>query len=204
MYRNQIRIALRCLVRNRVFSLINISGLAVGMAAFFAIMQYVYFERSYDKFHKNAGDIYRVTLRYGKNTMATNNPATGAAMKADFPEVLEYTRAAPLSLFTNSITLSTTDDNGNRKSFSEEGIYLVDSTFLTFFSFPVINGNPANPFPNQNSIVITNSLAEKFFGKENPVGKELYINDFQPLLVSAVIEDVPENYSPVNFFDPNL
>ena len=194
MFKNYFIITVRYLFRNKVFTTINIFGLAVGIAACFAIIQYVHFELSYDKFHKQAKNIYRVTLEWGKDKLAANHPGAGPALQADFPEVVEYARAAPVTLFTtNSITLTHVDDKGNKMALNEERIYLVDSSFLTMFSFPFVYGNPRLAFPTPNSIVITRSLSEKFFGSENPLGKDLLINGLQPLVVSGVIEDVPEN-----------
>jgi putative ABC transport system permease protein len=106
---------------------------------------------------------------------------------------MEYARAAPVTILTNNITLSHIDNKGNRTALNEERIYLVDSSFLTLFTFPFVYGNPEKAFPTANSIVITRSLSEKFFGSENPLGEELLINGMQPLSVSGVIEDVPEN-----------
>lgn len=193
MFRNYIKIAFRYLLRNKVLAVINTFGLAVGMAACFTIMQYVHFEMSYDKFHKNAKDIYRVNLYWGKTHMATNHPAAGPALKADFPEVIEYARAAPLSLFTPNVTLSYVDENGNEKAYNEDRIYLVDSTFLSMFSFPFIYGDSRSIFPTSNSMIISQSLAEKFFGNENSLGKQIYVNGYQPFIISGVFEDIPEN-----------
>jgi putative ABC transport system permease protein len=193
MLKNYLKITLRYLLRNKIYSGINIFGLAVGIAACFAIMQYVHFELSYDRFHKHAESIYRVTLEWGEDKLATNHPAAGPALQSDFPEVVEFARAAPVSIFTNSVTLTHIDEQGVKNSINEEGIYLVDSSFLTIFSFPFIYGNSGIPFPTGNSIVITRSLSGKFFGSENPVGKVLMINGMQPLEISGVIEDVPEN-----------
>ena len=93
MFKNYFKTAYRSLVKNKAFSLLNIFGLAIGMAACFFIFQYVHFETSYDRFHKNAKNLYRVPISYSgsfSGKTATNHPATGPALKAEFPEVVAY------------------------------------------------------------------------------------------------------------------
>lgn len=107
MLRNYLKIARRNLWRNKGFSAINIVGLAIGIAACFFIFQYVFFESTYDKFNTNAANIYRVPISYSggmSNTpaTATNHPAVGPAMKAEFPEVLDFVRMGSVSLFMNA------------------------------------------------------------------------------------------------------
>jgi putative ABC transport system permease protein len=196
MYKKYLVISVRNLLRNKVFTAVNIFGLAVGMAACFAILQYVHFEMSYDKFHKNADRIYRVLLQTDHVYRATNHPATGPALKKDFPEVVEYARAVHQSiLINNQIAWSCTDNQGNKKVFNMDNTYFVDPSFITMFSFPFIYGDPRSALKNQNDIAISRSVSQKFFGNENPVGKELRINDRWPLIVTGVFEDIPENSS---------
>jgi putative ABC transport system permease protein len=196
MYKKYLIISVRNLLRNKVFTAVNIFGLAVGMAACFAILQYVHFEMSYDKFHKNADRIYRVILETDHHYRAANHPAAGPALKKEFPEVVEYARAVHQSiLITNQIAWSSTDKQGNKKVFNLDNAYFADPSFVTMFSFPFIYGDPRSALKNQNDIAISRSISQKFFGNENPVGKELRINDKWPLIVTGVFEDVPENSS---------
>src|SRR5687768_15003461 len=109
MLKNYFVVAFRNLLKNKVYSGINILGLAIGMAACFFIFEYVRFELSYDKFHKNADRIYRVPISYtgslAQSTTITNHPALGEAMKNDFPEVKEYARLAPPNIFMRTSTV---------------------------------------------------------------------------------------------------
>src|SRR5258708_28466103 len=114
MLKNYFKIAYRNLLKNKVFSVVNIFGLAIGMAACFFIYEYVHFESSYDRFHKNAANIYRVNISFAGSfannaAMITNHPAVGPAMKADFPEVVDFALVVRPSLFMPSSTVSYTD-----------------------------------------------------------------------------------------------
>src|SRR6266850_2404512 len=122
MIRNYFKIAYRNLFRNRIYSLVNIFGLAIGMAACFFIFQYVHFESSYDQFNLNADRIYRVPISYSGSfsnipTTAANHPAVGPAMKAEFPEVSDFARIVPVSLFAGNSAISYTDQSGNKLTF---------------------------------------------------------------------------------------
>lgn len=198
MLKSYFTIATRNLLKNKIFSLVNILGLAIGMAACFFIFLYVHFERSYDRFHKNAANLYRVNVsstgslsNFGPT--ATNHPAVAPAMKADFPEVVGFARAVSASLFGGTATLSYTNDKAATVSFNENKIFIVDSSFLTLFSFPLIAGNAKNALVERDGIVLSESTAKKYFGNENPLGKTLYLNKQVPFKVTGVVKDVPEN-----------
>src|SRR5204862_4758078 len=109
------------------FSIINIMGLAIGMAACFFIFVYVSFESSYDRFNKNADNLYRVNISYSGSfsnlpPMATNHPAVGPAMKKDFPEVMDFARVVNTSLFGGAFIISYNDSKGNATTFNEDKI----------------------------------------------------------------------------------
>ncbi|MDR3711429.1 MAG: ABC transporter permease [Puia sp.] len=198
MFRNFFKIAYRNLLKNKIFSLVNIFGLAIGMAACFFIFQYVHFEKSYDRFNKNAANLYRVNISFTgsfSNTpvMATNHPAVGPALKLEYPEVLGYARLVDPVLFVSSLTMSYTDKGGAKTSYNEPKTYLADSSFLTLFSYPFVEGDPATALTQPSTVVISSSEAEKYFGKEEPMGKTLYLNQKIPLKVTGVFKDVPEN-----------
>jgi putative ABC transport system permease protein len=197
MLRNYFKIAYRNLLKNKVFSLVNIFGLAIGMAACFFIFLYVRFELSYDRFHPLADRLYRVPLTFTGSlahdgTMATNHPSLGPTLAAEFPEVLDYARIAPASLFYNATMLSLTEQ-GRTQTFDEEKTYVADSSFLTMFSFPFTNGDPAKALTNPNSVAISASTARKYFGIEDPLGKTLTLNAQIPFKVTGVFRDIPEN-----------
>lgn len=198
MLRNYLKIAFRNLWRNKAFSAINIVGLALGIAACFFVFQYVYFESSYDRFHANAPNIYRVPVSHSGSmsnvsTTAANHPAVGPAMKADFPEVLDFVRMVGLSLFMNASTLSYDDHRGEPKRFNEGNIYIADASFFTIFSYPLLAGDKKNCLSERNSIVISATEAKKYFGTKNPLGKILTLNGRMPMKVTGVFKDIPEN-----------
>lgn len=197
MFKNYLTIALRNMQKNKAFTIINIMGLAIGMAACFFVFVYVNFESGYDRFNKNADNLYRVNISYSGSfsnlpPMATNHPAVGPAMKADFPEVIDFARAVNTSLFGGASPVSYTGSNGNTATFNEDKIFVADQSFLKLFTFPFIAGNPGNALAEKNTVVISQHIAEKFFGKENPIGKTLYHKQM-PFKITGVCKNVPEN-----------
>ncbi len=186
MIKNYLKIGYRNLLRNKLFTLVNIFGLAIGMAACFLIVQYVRFELSYDKFHEKHDRIYRVIIDVDKESSATNHPGAGPALKQDFPEVQEYARIVHQSIFmgTNS-TWAYVDERGEMKSFNEDRVYCADPSFITMFSFPFVYGDPHQALADNSSIVISQSISRKFFGDENPLGKTLLFRGERPFCVSG-------------------
>ena len=198
MFKNYLKIARRNLWRSKAFSAINIFGLAIGLAACFFIFQYVYFESGYDRFNKNAANIYRVPISYSGSmanvpTTAANHPAVGPAMKADFPEVLDYVRVVSVSLFMNASTMSYEPVDAVPKTFNESKIFLADASFFNVFSYPLVSGDRKTCLTEANTIAISATEAKKYFGTKNPVGQVLKMNGRMPMKITAVFEDVPEN-----------
>lgn len=194
MLRSYITIALRNIARNKVYSAINITGLAIGMAACFFIFLYVRFEKSYDRFHKNADRLYRVPMSYygSVNGLATTHPAVGPAMKADFPEVVEFARLSKPTIFDQNYNLQYTDEKGRKKIFNEANFYFADAAFLTMFSFPFLAGNPAKALEAPQTIVISESIAKKYIGTTNALDKVLMLNQ-NPFKITGVFKDIPQN-----------
>lgn len=195
---NYLKTAFRNILRNKVHSLLNVFGLALGIAACFFIFQYIHFEKSYDRFNSKINDLYRVTLKYtgsldNVELSAINNPGVGPAMKADFPEVENFTRLVNIKLFGNATALSYTPANGTVRSYNEDNVFVTDSTFFNVFSYKLIAGDRSKCLAELMTIVISQSTATKYFGKEDPIGKAMLANGRIPLKVSAVFEDVPEN-----------
>jgi putative ABC transport system permease protein len=195
---NYAKVAYRNMLRNKLYSLINILGLAIGMAACFFIFLYVHFESGYDRFNKNADRIYRIPISYSGSfsnvpTTAANHPAVGPAIKADFPEVEAFTRVVHPSIFFNSSTFSYTDQNGSKKNFNEERTFIADSSFFSIFTYPLVSGNPSSVLKEPNSMVISQATAEKYFGNEDPIGKVMHLNGFLDFKITGVFKDVPEN-----------
>jgi len=188
MIRNFFRIALRNLFKHRVFSFINIFGLALGIAACLLILQYTRFERSYDKFEANAGRIYRVQLdRYNEGKLSTQWAAgaagIGPAIKEAFPEVEAVAR-----LRSEKSIMSYKD-----KLFREEKMYYATDDFLRMFSYPTLKGSNAGALKEPFTAVLTTSAAQKYFGNEDPIGKTIAMNKFTNFKVTAVVPDPPVN-----------
>jgi putative ABC transport system permease protein len=199
MFKNYFKTAWRNLVRNKIYSIINILGLALGLAACFFIFQYVAFESSYDRFHTNAPNIYRVPISYSgsfadNGTSVTNHPALGPAMKRDFPEVIDYVRMVNFANFFKSSYMAYEEEGGKGiKTFYETNIYFVDSSFFKVFSFPLIRGDKNNCLKDPNTVVISESVAKKYFGDKDPLNKTLIANGSFPAKVTGVFADPPEN-----------
>jgi putative ABC transport system permease protein len=194
MIRNYLTIAWRNLKRHKIFSLINVLGLAIGMAACLLILQYVSFELSFDRYHTKAPDIYRVVNdRYQNGKLIQHGTITysavGKAMKDDFPEIFENTRVEP----QNEMVMA----YGKRKTMS--GGLHVDPSFLRMFTVPFLAGNPANALDSPYSIVLTESTARNLLGFQGKdwkqwIGKSITINqDAHLYQITGVCQDSPEN-----------
>ena len=189
MLRNYIKVAFRSLWQNKKFSLINISGLAIGMACSLLIFLFVKDEKSYDAFHADASNIHRVVKDFVNDDGsiipdATTPAALAPAMQKEIPGISSITRVFPN--WGGSWLVKYGD-----KKFTEERLYRVDSSFFNVFTFHFIKGNARTALKDVNSIVITESIAEKYFGKENPVGKVLTLQPLGDKMVSGVLKDVP-------------
>lgn len=187
MIRNYLKIAWRNLSRNKGFSFINISGLAIGMAATTLILLWIQHEASYDNFHEKKDRLYQVWNRLttdGQTGSWKNTPKPmGAAISQDYPEVEKTARVN----FLPPVKID----------FSEKQFYgrgrIVDSSFLEMFTFPVIKGNAAIALNDPSSIVITEKLAGSIFGNENPIGKILKLDNADNFKVSAIVKTPPSN-----------
>lgn len=178
----------RYISRNRAFTLINILGLVIGMTAFMLIAQYVLHELSYDGFWRNSKAVYRVQLdRYDKGELSTRW-ASGCAgigpdLKANFPEVKKYVR-----MTQNNALLSYGDT-----FFKEEAVYYASQDFFLVFGYPLLSGVDSSALQGLNKIVLSRTLAKKYFDEENPLGKTIRNNGKDDYLVTGVFEDLPEN-----------
>lgn len=186
MFRNYLLITFRNLFKNRISSLINIIGLAIGMAAFILIIQYVRFELSYDNIHENQDRIYRVQQdRYNKGELTTQwaagCSAVGQALYENFEEVENFTRFQKWSgVFSVG-----------EKKFREEEIYLADTSFFEVFSFAILEGDPNTAHPME--MLLSRSTARKYFGEESPIGESMSFNGDVEFRIIGVFEDAPEN-----------
>jgi putative ABC transport system permease protein len=188
MFKNYVTIAFRSLKRHKVYSVITILGLTLGMAAFLLISVWTLHELSFDRFHENASSIFRVSEKRHFPDQIRQNFCTPAPLseelKTNFPEIQQSARVA----MTGERVLK----HGN-KIFYEDYILTVDPEFFDIFSFPFIEGDRFSALDNPNAIVITQQVAQKYFGKENPIGKTLTMDNKLDFSVTGVIKDVPSN-----------
>jgi len=192
MIKNYLKTSLRFLLKNKTFSLLNIIGLAVGTLCCLYILLYVQDQYSYDKHHKNAGSIYRLTttlnLTGDSHKSAASSPPISPIIKKDFSEVDQFTRVVPAAAFGVNKTLLTYKE----KTFYEKDLTYVDSTFFDVFTYHFVNGQAANSLNQPYSVVLFKPVAEKLFGNDNPIGKVITLDngfgkhDFK---VNAVIDE---------------
>lgn len=182
MLKNYIKITWRNIRNHKIYSFINIMGLAVGMACCILILLWIQDELSFDKFHENYSDIYR-TIPELQGTKYSSNPlALAVVFKEQYPEVRQISR------YCLRFWLLKHGD----KIYEEKGA-LVDDDFLRMFTFPLVQGTPETVFASRDSIVLTERTAAKYFGTRDPIGKSLLINNDTELIVTGVLKDVPLN-----------
>lgn len=189
MFFLNLKYAFKTIARNKLHSLLNILGLAIGLACAILIMLYLSDELSYDMHHENYERIYRVesdfNIKGRHDKFAVTAFPLGPALKLEFPEVESFVRFFSPS---DNFILKYEDRN-----FSERDIYFTDSTLFEIFSHEFISGDPANALNEPNSIVLTESLARKIFGNEDPLNKVIQTQDNQSNKITAVIKDLPSN-----------
>src|SRR5215470_10571429 len=186
MFKNYLKTAFRNLRKNKLYSAINIFGLTVGLAACLLIGVYINHELSYDKFNSNANRIARATMEYKfsgtVNSTASTGTKVGPQFKRMFPAVEEYVRT-----FLSHNVIQSGD-----KMFEEPRVLYADPAFFKIFTFPLVQGNPVTALDAPDKIVVTKSMARKYFGDENAVDQTLRVGkkDFK---VSAIAEDASQN-----------
>ncbi|GHB54903.1 ABC transporter permease [Persicitalea jodogahamensis] len=188
MLSNYLKIAWRNLRRDKFYSLINILGLTIGITCGLLLLLYVTDELSYDRYHKNADQIYRVVTEIHEpdktNHWGGIQPPAVKTMKEKYPSVENYVR-----FFPNG---TTTFRRGEQR-FSEEDIYAADSTVFDIFSYNFVAGDPNTALDAPGSVVLTRELAQKFFGSNEALGQYLRTDDTTSYQVTGVIEGVPKN-----------
>ncbi|MGN6601462.1 MAG: ABC transporter permease [Ginsengibacter sp.] len=188
MFKNYFKVALRNLWKHRVFSMINIMGLAVGMTACFLIYLYVHFETNYDAFNTKADRIYRIVTDIKTPSDVLHWSATSAPMainmEKDFPEVESAVRISGQSFLVRK---------GNEK-FQEKNSIMADSTLFKIFDFPLIYGDKNTALKEPMSVVLSQTAAKKYFGNKNPVGQTVILTGKNlNATVTGVMKDIPEN-----------
>lgn len=186
MFKNYFKITLRNITRQKGYAIINILGLAIGIACFILIAFWVFDELSYDQFHEKKQRIFRVnTIAPDFGTITSSSWRLGPTMKAEYPEIENYTRVWPWAR-----SLVKYED----KIFDEWNIYLADSSFFTIFSFSFVKGNPKTALSDRYSVVMTAATAKRYFGNEEPLGKMVYSREFdRNFKVTGVIRNIPQN-----------
>src|SRR5436190_583570 len=191
MIKNYLKIAWRNLVKNKAYSFINITGLAIGLSCFLLIALYVMDELSYDRFYPNADRIYRINsdIRFGgaELHMPVTSDMMGELLKKDYPQVENYTR---IYTFNGNRLIKKGNDY-----IDEAKVANVDSTFFDIFQFPVIEGDLKHALIEPNTVVVTESTAKKYFGTTHALGKTIETRDDKnPFYkITAVIKDIPQN-----------
>jgi len=190
MLRSFLQLSIRNLFRkNRLFTAINISGLAIGLTSLFLIALFIYDEYSFDTYHRNADRIHRVVVDFKEegNTInwARTSAPIGRYLTGAYPEVEEVVR---LRKNTGTDLLSR-----DEIKFYEEKLFFADSTLFNVFDFSLSSGNPAKALMDKNSIVITEALAKKYFASEDPIGKTLRLNNLIDLKITGILNEVPAN-----------
>ena len=185
MFKNHITVAIRTLLRHKVYSFVNISGLAVGIACCMLIMLFVQDELSYDRFHKNADRIYRVLWdgRYGDNewTIPYVEVPISETLKEQFPEVVHSTR-----LRRESQTIRRESNYVIEKNF-----YYAENSFFDVFTVPFIAGDPATALNAPNAVILTEQSVQRYFSNRDPTGQTLELNDGTSLQVTGVVKAFP-------------
>ncbi len=193
MFNNHFKIAFRQILKRKGYSLLNIAGLAIGITSCLLILQYVLYERSYDGFSPNASDIYRLRLDSHQNgelawQSATVFPAFAPTLKADFPEIIESCRLHDAEMIiTNPET---------QVKFAEKKGYYADPAFLQMFDIKMVHGDAGSALTGPDKILLSETMARKYFGLSNAIGKQLVVKDpdlFQTYEVTGVFKDYPQN-----------
>lgn len=200
MFRYNIKIALRNILKNKGFSVINIVGLSIGMACSMLILLIAYIMLTTDRFHDNYKNTFllqqRLVLSSGDYTTDRVGGSMGPSISESYPQVKQYSRYGRLG----EILLSyKPDDNytafAESNSFIEDEGIAADSNFFKVFSFEFLQGDPSRALKNDNNIVLTEILAAKIFPENDAMGKTIYINEDLGLIVTGILKDIPDNSS---------
>ncbi|MEL7001219.1 MAG: ABC transporter permease [Bacteroidota bacterium] len=189
MIRNYLNIALRNIIKAPIYFIINLLGLSIGMGACFLIIQYVYFESNFDGFHRESENIYRI-IQFSSDGGGADTPAPVSKLLKDEFEAIEYVTAVREA---RGVLESS---HGKRFASKQSGMMFATEDFFKVFSFPIIEGDP-KALSEPNKVFITEDIATKYFGKSNPIGKEMIIYEGNfgeiKLDVAGILKDAPNN-----------
>lgn len=191
MFKNYLKIGFRNLAKHQLYTIIHILGLALGLAAFLLINQYTAFEKSYDNFHPQPNELYRLTTDNVIDDViqvrdAMSFAPSGKALQEELPEVISAT-----TTFKRRRVIF----RKNGQPVEEKGVIAVDSNFLNLFNYPLLAGNQEELFNEPYTVVLTEKQAKKYFGNVNPIGKTMEVlgNFNRPFKVTGVLADIPQN-----------
>jgi len=189
MLKNFFVNGLRIFRKNPGYIALNVSGLAIGLAGFLFIILYVINELSYDRFHKNYENIYRLKvvgrMAGGEIDQAVTAAPMARAMVADYPEVLEATRFTSMGEWLIRF---------GENRFNEDGVLFADSSIFKVFSFRLLKGDPASALERPKSLILTEEYAKKYFGDMDPMGQKMIVEaDTNLYTVTGVIQNIPDN-----------
>ncbi|MNN04815.1 MacB-like periplasmic core domain protein [compost metagenome] len=191
MIKNYIKTAWRSIRANRFFSILNISGLAIGICVSLLLFAFIRQELSFDTMYSKADNIYRLHMQlsaeYNREKMIDLPNAVGPAMKSDIAQVDNMVRLVKDGYG------ATASIRSGAENFNEKQLYLADSTLFSIFDFQFIEGNVHTAFLNKKSIVLSQSTREKLFGKSEALGKLISINQRDTVQVTGVFKDLPAN-----------
>lgn len=198
MFKNYLKTAFRNLLRQKGYSFINVAGLTLGMACCLLLFQYVAYEYSFDQFNVNKDRIYRTATHSTQNGEdrgfgATTGYIFGPTMAQEVPGIVRYARVQPNY---GDAVLSYKGPAGDR-TFKEENVFYVDSTFLSMFSYPLVKGDRQQALRQPQTVLVSESMARKYFGNADPTGKVLDVTGWVqgPYTVTGVFQDVPPTSS---------
>lgn len=190
MFQNYLKMAWRSLIKNRLVSFINLFGLTVGLTCCILITVYVLHETNYDSFHKNASRIYRVGRSFNNKDgtvslrLGTVAPPFGPLLQNYFPDIQKMTRLLP----NGKVPM-----RYGEKIFNEDNVYFADENLFDVFTIPVLKGDPKTALLNPYTVMLSDKMAEKYFGKDDPIHKQIRMNNQLTLTVTGVFKSLPDN-----------
>jgi len=186
--KNYLKVAFRNLIKHKAFSVINISGLAIGMACCLLIVIFVQDELSYDRFHEKADRIFRIASKENRRGVIANYPFVFSGippiLQNDYSEVLDYIRFDP----RENVLISS-----EGKEFYEDRLFYTDARVFEMFTFPLVKGDPEIALKDPYSLVLTQRMAEKYFSGKDPVGQTLTVDNEHDYQITGVLKEIPRN-----------
>lgn len=193
MFKNFLKIAYRNFMRQRVYSMINTSGLAIGVACFLLIFLYINDELSYDRFHSKSDRTYRILEHFESDGVGEHSASqpfpVGPALVNDYPGQIDHMTR----MFDFQSPFLALANRKLDRSFNEPNVFFVDSTFFDVFDFEMIVGDKSTALDEPNAILITESMAKKYFSDENPLGQIIDFQGERNLIVKGIMADAPHN-----------